>query len=340
MAKVRNLPGQRRTRRYEGIMHTATQPGGGLIFKAWPPKRGKTKPGPVADMRQAFGWACKASVTAIDLDKIAAETITKASMYYPRDALISAMYGTLVEVRLKDGTIYRSAREVNTNAQIILDTISDIPGTMLVRGATDWIGIAPGTAGNVLTTHGPAIMPSWELPSGGGGGSKTIISVPATVNSPNTYPSAAKANLWIPQKDITIDTVIPMLQPSAGQLFAPFVAQLSGILSTSTIVAVEKGQAVACTGLLGILQSFFLPLDNPYLLKAGLPYIVGCYCPSISAGTSFNIGQGGTVQGGPVAPMLNGGAIALVSNNPTVGQVPLGQNSATPQLYIGASVSW
>lgn len=170
MVKVFNMPGQRVTRRHEGIMHTATLAGGRVVFKKWPRKRGKTAPGPVADMRKAFAWAAKASVYAIPQDKAFAELITKGSMYYPRDALISAMYGTLFEVRLKNGTIYRSARLATKDVQTYLDQISTIPGTMLVRGATEWIALATGDEGDFLAAHGPGLIPTWEPGTGGGGG--------------------------------------------------------------------------------------------------------------------------------------------------------------------------
>lgn len=50
----------------------------------------------------------------------------------------------------------------------LLDTISSTRGTVLYRGAAGWAALAPGTAGNVLTTAGAGADPSWA--AGGGGG--------------------------------------------------------------------------------------------------------------------------------------------------------------------------
>lgn len=53
----------------------------------------------------------------------------------------------------------------------LLDTIDDTHGAILYRDSSDWQALAPGTDGDVLTTHGAGSDPTWETPSGGGGGS-------------------------------------------------------------------------------------------------------------------------------------------------------------------------
>lgn len=47
-------------------------------------------------------------------------------------------------------------------------------GSILYRGATGWVLLAPGTSGYVLQTGGPSADPSWS-PSGGGSGSISSI---------------------------------------------------------------------------------------------------------------------------------------------------------------------
>lgn len=54
----------------------------------------------------------------------------------------------------------------------LLDTISSTRGTVLYRGAAGWAALAPGTAGNVLTTAGAGADPSWAAGGGGGGGGR------------------------------------------------------------------------------------------------------------------------------------------------------------------------
>lgn len=52
----------------------------------------------------------------------------------------------------------------------VLDLIDNTQGAVLYRGASSWVSLAPGTAGNVLSTGGPGADPSWVPQSGGGGG--------------------------------------------------------------------------------------------------------------------------------------------------------------------------
>lgn len=50
-----------------------------------------------------------------------------------------------------------------------LDVISQIPGSMLIRGPQFWYGLLPGPAGYVLTSTGEDAEPIWATSGGGGG---------------------------------------------------------------------------------------------------------------------------------------------------------------------------
>ena len=52
----------------------------------------------------------------------------------------------------------------------VLDGFSSTQGGILYRDVAGWAALAPGTAGNVLTTGGPSANPSWAAGGGGGGG--------------------------------------------------------------------------------------------------------------------------------------------------------------------------
>lgn len=52
----------------------------------------------------------------------------------------------------------------------VLDFASPAHGDILFRGAAGWQLLVAGTAGDVLTTHGPGADPTYETPSGGGTG--------------------------------------------------------------------------------------------------------------------------------------------------------------------------
>ncbi len=55
----------------------------------------------------------------------------------------------------------------------LVDLLGSTQGNVLYRNGTVWTVLAPGTAGFVLTTGGPAANPSWTNPAGGG----TVTSV-------------------------------------------------------------------------------------------------------------------------------------------------------------------
>jgi hypothetical protein len=75
---------------------------------------------------------------------------------------------------------------LEAEVQAILDQISTTEGDVLYRGSADWVALAPGTDGDVLTTHGAGAAPTWEAPAAGGSGSPWALvasSSPSGVNS-------------------------------------------------------------------------------------------------------------------------------------------------------------
>lgn len=61
------------------------------------------------------------------------------------------------------GTGVSAAPVWSQDATIILDNTSAIQGNILYRSNTAWVGLTPGTSGNVLLTGGAGANPSWGL---------------------------------------------------------------------------------------------------------------------------------------------------------------------------------
>lgn len=59
---------------------------------------------------------------------------------------------------------------LNADIQALLDSISDVHGSVLFRGAADWAALGPGTVDYVLATKGAGADPEWVEQTGGGGG--------------------------------------------------------------------------------------------------------------------------------------------------------------------------
>lgn len=54
--------------------------------------------------------------------------------------------------------------DIPTDAQEVLDQISDTHGVILFRGASGWVALAPGSVGKFLATQGAGNDPTWATP--------------------------------------------------------------------------------------------------------------------------------------------------------------------------------
>lgn len=68
-----------------------------------------------------------------------------------------------------------------------LDQITDVQGSVLYRGALQWDGLGPGTAGYVLSTQGPGQNPSW-VPNTAGSVTSVGLDLPTSVFSVSGSP--------------------------------------------------------------------------------------------------------------------------------------------------------
>lgn len=72
-----------------------------------------------------------------------------------------------------------------------LDTLTTTQGSVLYRGASSWVPLAPGTSGQVLTSGGSAANLSWTTVSGGGGSSTTLNKQTGTTYTVQTTDAGA-----------------------------------------------------------------------------------------------------------------------------------------------------
>lgn len=113
---------------------------------------------------------------------------------------------------LKDGPLL-----IDADAQEILDQIATAQGTILYRNAADWVGLAPGAAGNFLQTQGAGANPIWAA---GGSGANDYLTWMTQVSggryaptdwanfNTSTVVSAADHLFWFPfSRKGTIDAI-------------------------------------------------------------------------------------------------------------------------------------
>lgn len=141
---------------------------GVLRARSWPKKRGKPKNQHTIEQNEWFRqaqWATKFWPPAL-VDQIT--QAVKGTPLLPRDIMTMQMGNRMFMISTADGRkIYPVI--AMTEVSESLDVISQIPGSMLIRGPQFWYGILPGPAGYVLTSTGEDAEPVWAAGGGGGG---------------------------------------------------------------------------------------------------------------------------------------------------------------------------
>lgn len=141
---------------------------GRLIVAKWPRRRGPSKN---ETAKRTTTWFKEANLLAKYVateDQKLAYDATVGSPLLPRDIILMAMAGRHFAIDLDNGkTIWPVAMTKAVSDS--LDSISQIPGTLLVRAPDGWIALAPGEANTVLTSQGPTEPPHWTPGVAGGG---------------------------------------------------------------------------------------------------------------------------------------------------------------------------
>lgn len=274
MRKIVGLPPVRTQRRYKGAFQTMEYADGRIAARAPQPKGLRVKSAVQKSQNEAFAWCCKASIHAIDYDRIAAEAGSIGTPWLPRDILVSAMYGTLIEIRTKSGQRIVGARTVAADIQALLDQISDQLGAILVRGADEWIGVGTGAPMQVLTANGPGFIPSWQNAAAGGGGIPPFNAAP-TFN-PEVDSAGAGSNIYIarfysPEETFDLNGVATWINSTNASNIQAGIYETDkhGKLPGSTLLA--QGTAIApVTG-----ELLKAPFAAPVTLAKGHFYWIG-----------------------------------------------------------------
>jgi hypothetical protein len=122
-------------------------------------------------------------------------------------------------------------RNIQGGASGLLDHLGMDEGDILVRGATAWEVLAPGTSTYVLTSNGTGAVPSWEAASGGGGvtsintetGDVVIESTSSSLAV--TEPDGTHINL-----DLTAIADARVLANTSGSSGVPVATTLSALI--------------------------------------------------------------------------------------------------------------
>jgi hypothetical protein len=209
-----------------------------------------------------------------------------------------------------------AAAQMSTNLSAAVDSaFGSTQGSILYRGASGWVALAPGTAGQVLSTNGAGANPSWVPQSGGGGGGLPpfYVNPQAIYGNGNGGPAVVWQALWLEVGD-TVSGGAVILDGSGtvtlgAALYGPG-ASLSGLplvaSGTLTSTSVTSGNMYK----LGFSSTFTATTAGLYWLGVYQDISINMYTSGVDVGGY----TGGSVSSWPsTAP-----ALSASSNSSTV----------------------
>lgn len=313
---------------------------GSFHVQAWPKKRGNNPSAVQAVAQQNFAAIQRYSKSPVPEDNIAARILSEGTMKLPRDLITMAAFGTLIQVTLKDGTVYYPARAVTKEVQVMLDSISNTPGSMLVRSGTEWIGLAPGLLGQVLTGNGAGNPPSYKAAAAGGGAGGALLGLAAGAGL-DTGAFASKAtyfgNVMQPFK---IGALWFFATHVLTATYVPFICTLNGLGSGNTIQSIEFGDTFTeAVGNNAAWRRYSFPL--PVTVAANVPLAIGLSRTDASDTTSVGLWRNNSSTN-PAAPIpaIPSAAFWLAHKVPAVGQAPWPNDSTGAAYLSGAEVEF
>lgn len=254
-----------------------------------------TAPQWVSNLTTAAGGTGVSSYTAGDM------------LYYVSGTALSKLgIGAANTVMLSSGTAPSW-----TTVSAVLDTIGNTQGQILYRGATTWAVLAPGTAGNVLSTGGAAANPSWITPVTGLNGVTSTLNTAAPNNTNNVSSltaSGGTANQFIaivPKGTGGIIAATPDSTATGGNVRGTNSVDLQTIRSAAAQVASTTGSVIA-GGANNLIDS-----NNYGVISGGVSNQVSALYSVIAGGannTITNLGSATVISGGTNNSATGGGS--------------------------------
>jgi hypothetical protein len=284
-----------------------------FIARSWPKGNGGDTPARKAS-REAFIASTKLIKQAMPEDVIAATDQTRNAAVLVRDVLMMNSYGKMWSATLPSGKVWQGIRLMDAEIQPALDSISSAIGAMMVRTPIGWQALLPADEGTVLTSAGPASVPSFQTPAASGG---TVTGVDG---SDGITAVTVDNNVTVTLSPITAGTV---LANTTGSLNYPVEVSLDALLDT---LGASDGDILLRSG--GHWTALSVGGDGQVIgASAGLPVWVD---PSGASGLSAvysmpNVGAGlggsGSASYGNVVTMFTDTSVDAITLacSPTAG---------------------
>lgn len=292
---------------------------GKRIAAKWPRKRGpSTNPSTIWQNR-AFALANNMAKSADGLATWMVYKLAEGQSFYPRDLLMSAAYGRLLETIEVDGRLYKSMALIDDISDDLDKLAAAAPGTMLIRTSQRWYALSPGDENDILRI-GPATgMPTWE--------DRALASNPVfTGNQPDgaTHAGAyaTKGNAWMPQRDTWFFSLGVYGNFTAGHTVRGGIYRVN----SSNVITDVLGETVPFTITVTGPQAQFLGFPQP-VLAPQFERLMFVYSRTDGAGTYvlpvYGADPRGMMPNFPIQPYTFGaapGGYALLNKaNPQIG---------------------
>lgn len=304
--------------------------GGRLIFdtyrgawraRAWPRPRKRRRTKKERHREELFALASTLTKYTFPQQQILAREITKGTPLMPRDLQVAAMFGRLFAITFPDGrTLYPMAARHDVSDS--LDVLGQVPGGILIRGEALWEILTPGPAGQVLTSQGPGLPPRWSTATGtsAGGGCTSLIP-----NANYADPAATQGNVFSPLFPMQIPRAWAYLSMQAGERVKFSIIELDESTVTA-VIAQTPAVVLTITGKQQVGADFTAtPLLHP-AKKYALVYTALDREPNATLTRFYSSGLGT----GWMPAAHPHGECALATNNPTVGDTTIFQDTKNP----------
>lgn len=187
--KIRSIPQGYRATSVRGRYYLREWRGQTIVCK-WPEPKGNKI---TARQRDRIEWFQQAAVACKVMDPQALIWAAEAShgtQFLPRDLLYMVMSGRLFGTIVIDGKKYY-AMATRNDLSNLLDALGQDDGMLLVRTATGWWGLAPGSAGEALAIDGTSGLPAWQPPSGASAPPGALVTLTSDGTADNSWPKFA-----------------------------------------------------------------------------------------------------------------------------------------------------
>jgi len=222
---IPNGPAARGTK-INGAYLTVRQKDGSLVVRAWPRKRGHYQSQRQRDWGEWFGAVSRWATSPDPGSQLYALQVVVGTIFMPRDVLIKIAAGKLWDVQLADGTNLWNIWLMADQIQVMLDTITETPGSLLYRSPQGWVAVEPTKSGDILTLTDNAATPRWAPPSGGKGGATVA---PAPSGTTNNTVAQTKGLAFTPLLDLALYGVWARATYRAGDKVQGWVVALNDL---------------------------------------------------------------------------------------------------------------